>query len=514
MLKRSLSLLLILTLLLIPLASCNSTKDNEPLTAYEIAVANGFEGTVDEWLESLKSPSTYEIAVANGFEGTVDEWLESLKSQSAYEIAVENGFEGTVDEWLESLKSPSAYEIALEQGFNGTIEEWLEYITPDTVAVNLGNLFDNNFDKNGYIDPYTGEEKSSDSLKYTSDYYAFDAGTLFYKANKQTSTIVFIIYDTNKNYVGYHSFNESTNSICSFGFSGYFRCYIDRDYDGQIYLSNNVPGEEVDYSYSITRVPSSTYNQTKLTVVNFGDSIFGNVQNSSSISAYMQRISGNRIYNFGFGGTTMGPRENEDWNTLAFYSLVDAICDRDFSAQDTALYGTTYFPSYFRSTLSAIKSVNFNDVDVITIAYGTNDYKENVPLSGEEFDPSSYIGAFQYAIKRLQQTYPHIRIIAITPILRIFEDGTSDTYDPCGNGTLIDFKDALLETAAKMRIPTVNSYDELSLSEYNRDLYYQTDDGTHLNERGRAMYASLINAKITEVCADLTVTPKNKVYGE
>ena len=58
--------------------------------------------------------SAYEIAVDNGFEGTEQEWLESLKGESgeyagqgksAYEIAVDNGFEGTEAEWLASLNT-------------------------------------------------------------------------------------------------------------------------------------------------------------------------------------------------------------------------------------------------------------------------------------------------------------------------------------------------------------------------------------------------------------------------
>lgn len=50
--------------------------------------------------------SAYEIAVKDGFEGTEEEWLASLDGKSAYELAVENGFEGTEEEWLESLSDP------------------------------------------------------------------------------------------------------------------------------------------------------------------------------------------------------------------------------------------------------------------------------------------------------------------------------------------------------------------------------------------------------------------------
>ena len=60
----------------------NGTNGENGLSAYEIAVANGFKGTEEEWIESLKGAkgdtgasgdnglSAYEIAVANGFTGT------------------------------------------------------------------------------------------------------------------------------------------------------------------------------------------------------------------------------------------------------------------------------------------------------------------------------------------------------------------------------------------------------------------------------------------------------------
>jgi hypothetical protein len=153
------------------------------LSAYEIALANGFVGTEQQWLDSLKGLdgvdgqdgadgqdgtngqnglSAYETALANGFVGTEQQWLDSLKGLdgingqdgadgtngqnglSAYQIAVDNGFVGTEQEWLDSLKGLdgidgqdgadgtngtngiSAYEVAVLNGFAGTEPEWLE----------------------------------------------------------------------------------------------------------------------------------------------------------------------------------------------------------------------------------------------------------------------------------------------------------------------------------------------------------------------------------------------------
>lgn len=94
-------------------------------SAYDLAVQDGFEGTEEEWLVSLKGQtgekglkgepgdrgqSAYDLAVQKGFAGTEEEWLATLKGKqgdqglSAYELAVQGGFKGTVKEWLESLK--------------------------------------------------------------------------------------------------------------------------------------------------------------------------------------------------------------------------------------------------------------------------------------------------------------------------------------------------------------------------------------------------------------------------
>ena len=60
----------------------DATKGEDGKSAYELAVEEGFVGTLDEWLASLKGDeglSAYEVAVKNGFVGTEEEWLDSLK---------------------------------------------------------------------------------------------------------------------------------------------------------------------------------------------------------------------------------------------------------------------------------------------------------------------------------------------------------------------------------------------------------------------------------------------------
>lgn len=55
-------------------------------------------------LKGEDGKSAYELAVQQGYAGTLDEWLEQLDGKSAYEIAVDLGYVGTEAEWIASLK--------------------------------------------------------------------------------------------------------------------------------------------------------------------------------------------------------------------------------------------------------------------------------------------------------------------------------------------------------------------------------------------------------------------------
>ena len=63
--------------------------------------------------------------------------FEPKDGKSAYELAVENGFTGSVTEWLDSMKGDdglSAYDIAVKNGFTGTEEEWISSIQNNDVS--------------------------------------------------------------------------------------------------------------------------------------------------------------------------------------------------------------------------------------------------------------------------------------------------------------------------------------------------------------------------------------------
>lgn len=61
--------------------------------------------------------SAYELAVEDGFQGSLQEWLGSLRGtnglngKDAYAIAKDDGFEGSIEEWLDSLRVKSQHKL-------------------------------------------------------------------------------------------------------------------------------------------------------------------------------------------------------------------------------------------------------------------------------------------------------------------------------------------------------------------------------------------------------------------
>lgn len=138
-------------------------------SAYDLAVKNGYTGTEKEWLAYLKGDkgdkgdtgATGAIGPAgtNGKDGVNGaDGKPGSNGLSAYELAVKNGFTGNESAWLESLKGEqgvpgpagadgkngvngvdgkdgmSAYTIAVKNGYNGTESDWINKWVRGTIV--------------------------------------------------------------------------------------------------------------------------------------------------------------------------------------------------------------------------------------------------------------------------------------------------------------------------------------------------------------------------------------------
>ena len=100
-------------------------------SAYELAVENGFEGSITDWLLSLVGQKGEKGDKGDkGDQGTPgQDGKDGADGKSAYEVAVDNGYTGTLEEWLESLKGQDLTAC------DHTWSDWVLAIKPSCTSI-------------------------------------------------------------------------------------------------------------------------------------------------------------------------------------------------------------------------------------------------------------------------------------------------------------------------------------------------------------------------------------------
>lgn len=140
-------------------------------SAYELWKEQGFEGTVNDFLDSLvgeHGESAYEIWLSLGNEGNIADFIASLegaRGYSAYEVWLNEGNEGTVADYLDSLKGKSAYQIWLDLGNEGTEVDFIEYLRGDS-AYDIWLEEGNEGTKQDFLDSLKGKDGENGKSAY------------------------------------------------------------------------------------------------------------------------------------------------------------------------------------------------------------------------------------------------------------------------------------------------------------------------------------------------------------
>ena len=241
---------------------------------------------------------------------------------------------------------------------------------------------------------------------------------------------------------------------------------------------------------------NTTFTNRGYTIVNMGDSLFGNFRDATSISNYLANSTGATVHNCGFGGCRMSGHY-APWSAFSMYKLADAIVTGDFTEQEANATHSDA-PEYFVETVNLLKSIDFSTVDIITINYGVNDFTSGQGLASDTFNFDTYEGSLKYSIEKILAKYPNIRIVLVTPCFSYWlENGAyskdSDTYTIAGR-KLTAFVDKCKEVAGKYHLPVVDTYNELGVNKFNCTHY--SNDGIHPTEDGRKAIAKLMSKTI------------------
>lgn len=251
----------------------------------------------------------------------------------------------------------------------------------------------------------------------------------------------------------------------------------------------------------------SMFRQEKKEVcpmVCLGDSMLGQVRNEFGVVGLLEQKLGCSVFNGALGGTKMsrinGTRELAyTQDCLSMVALAEAISYGDFGPQQSTIvkdFGT----EYFEETIDTLARIDFSQVEVLFIEHGTNDYNFGVPLLNEEdaYDIYTYTGALRSAITTLQEKFPKMRIILVTPTYCWFPEWghTCETWKPAGV-TLRDYVEAEKQIAEELGVEVIDNYPLFSHTS-EEDCYRYTVDGLHPNDLGRELIAVSIADYLSE----------------
>lgn len=233
-------------------------------------------------------------------------------------------------------------------------------------------------------------------------------------------------------------------------------------------------------------------------IVCLGDSIFGQIRGETSITHIMEEILQEKIFNGAFGGSNMSRLDNSrslayPTDGLSMAALAQAIGYDDFRVQRNVkieAYGNG--TEYFGETLEMLSGIDFQQVEVLFIEHGANDYHAEIPLinSADVYDTYTFGGALRMIIETLRERFPSLRIILVTPTYSWSErlQLTCEEWNT-GHGYLEDYVNLEIQIAEEYGIEVIDNYHDFYPHEEWEDLRIYTTDGLHPNEAGREKIA-------------------------
>ena len=137
-------------------------------SAYEVAVLNGYTGTEEEWLASLKGEQGEPGTPFGDLTPAQKEELRGPQGKSAYQISVDNGFVGTEQQWVNSFLTPDGYYN--KDAIDTLLDKKTYYFTNVATMKLATNLKDGDMVVTlGYYEPNDGGE---------AEYYITDSESL------------------------------------------------------------------------------------------------------------------------------------------------------------------------------------------------------------------------------------------------------------------------------------------------------------------------------------------------
>lgn len=236
-----------------------------------------------------------------------------------------------------------------------------------------------------------------------------------------------------------------------------------------------------------------------LQLVFLGDSIFDSNRDGTGVP-YLTAVQCDAdVFNLAIGGTSASLEWDEDaeLDTWSSCSLCDVVNAMQGKISTSAFAGTR------AKEILDNPNIDFSQTDYFIVEYGTNDFFRAVRQSDPESDYNlkTYAGALRYGVSNLRDLAPDATIILCSPCYaQFYHDGfmvgDGNVTNP-GNGTLFDYKGTCNYIANEMQVEFFNAYQDLGIDSYTAEEYLE--DGVHLTEAGRKLYADALARRILSI---------------
>ena len=214
-----------------------------------------------------------------------------------------------------------------------------------------------------------------------------------------------------------------------------------------------------------------------------GDSL--NARYAKNISDYIRNYTGSNVFNGALSGSRLSTKVGNSENAPTGSEVVKYLISGDFQPLENHINEnrTGDLLESQLKTLEILKSVDLNNIDVVILAFGTNDRLESVPIGNDTDDENNFKGALKLSIQRLQSANPKIKVILASQPYSYNHDGGEgyfgeDTPNLSGH-VISDYVKAMEDVANKYHVHFLDNYTNAGINEFNKYFYFHTDDRVH-----------------------------------
>lgn len=221
-----------------------------------------------------------------------------------------------------------------------------------------------------------------------------------------------------------------------------FGRYITQEEIDAISVPGNAELQNYDSIISLRAEDDGTFPEDdgKLTIVCLGNAPFSDDKDSSDNPCnLLAKSTGATVYNCAIADSYMSAvnptfqGSEYPMDAFSFYWLATIFTINNHQIVDSAYENMEEVPGDLRESIQTLENLDFRTVDVIYVMYDGSDYLAGRPILNPEnpTDPQTFTGSMAAGIALIQEYYPWIRIVIMSPAYAygIAEDGSYISSD-------------------------------------------------------------------------------------